>query len=347
MQKRPLGRTGLDVSVLCLGTMTWGQQNTEAEAHQQIDYALDNGINFIDTAEMYPVPPQAPTQGDTERLIGTWNAANRHRRDQFILATKIAGRSEMTYIRNGDTPRVTPAQIEYAVDQSLKRLQTDYIDLYQIHWPDRATNYFAQVGYEHKPEDDPVPVAEQLEGFKRLIDKGKIRALGVSNETPWGLMEFFRQSEALDLPRIQSIQNCYHLLNRRFEIGLAEIAIKEACGLLAYSPLAMGMLSGKYQSKVYPEGSRFKLFDRFQRYTTPAGFEATGKYVELAEKHGLDPAQMALAFVTSRDFVTSNIIGATTMEQLASNIASADITLSDEVLAGIHGIHMQRPDPCA
>ena len=343
MRYTTLGNTQLKVSKICLGTMTWGEQNTEAEAHQQLDYARDQGINFIDTAEMYPVPPRAETQGRTEEYIGTW-LKSRADRDQIVLASKVAGPSRgMNYIR--DDLRLNKANIFAAIDTSLARLQTDYLDLYQLHWPDRQTNMFSQLGYEHDAEEESTSILESLEALKVLVDDGKVRYVGVSNETPWGVMSFLRLAEQHGLPVIQSVQNAYSLLNRVFEIGLAEVAMREGVGLLAYSPLAFGTLSGKYLD-AQPPNARLTLFDRWERYTGQNGVEATRAYVQLAREHQLDPAQMALAFVNSREFVTSNIIGATTMEQLEANVASIEITLSDEVVQGINAIHHANSNPC-
>jgi len=345
MQYRPLGQTGLDVSVICLGTMTWGQQNSEAEAHAQLDRALELGVNFIDTAEMYPTPPKAETQGRTESHIGTWLAA-RGGRDKVILATKVTGRSNnFPYLGRGET-RLDRNQIELALEASLKRLQTDYVDLYQLHWPDRRTNYFGQLGYRVVDDEDEIPPEETLAALADLIKAGKVRHVGVSNETPWGLMRFLDAADRLGLPRTACIQNPYNLLNRSFEIGLAEIAWREKCGLLAYSPLAFGMLSGKYLDGARPDGARLTLFAHFARYNKKPGEAATVRYVALAREHGLDPAQMALAFVNSRPFVTSNIIGATTLEQLEADISSIDVTLNDSVLDGIEAIHAEISNPC-
>jgi len=344
MQHRQLGRTDLTVSVLCLGTMTFGEQNTEAEAHAQLDRALAAGINFIDTAEIYPVPPRAETQGETERHIGSWLAA-RGGRDRIVLATKVAGPADwLPYLRGG-TNRLDRPSIEAAVDASLARLSTDYIDLYQLHWPDRPTNYFGKLGYEHPQKDESVPLLETLTILGDLVKAGKIRHVGLSNETPWGLMRLLELAERHDLPRPASIQNPYNLLNRTFEIGLAEVALREQCGLLAYSPLAFGVLSGKYLDGARPPGARLTLFERFSRYSNPHAEGAAAQYVDLARAHGVDPSQMALAWVTSRPFVTSNIIGATTLEQLETNLASADLTLSEEVIAGIEAIHTGQPNP--
>lgn len=344
MQYRQLGRTGVDVSVICLGTMTFGEQNTESEAHEQLDYALAQDINFIDTAEMYPVPPRAETQGRTEAYIGSW-LARRGDRDKLVLATKVAGPADwLDYLRDG--PQLTRAHLEQALHASLERLRTDYIDLYQIHWPARSTNFFGQLGYEHKPDEQATPIEETLAVLGEFVRQGKIRFVGLSNETPWGVMEALRVSERLNLPRVVSIQNPYNLLNRSFEVGLAEIAHREDVGLLAYSPLAFGMLSGKYASGARPAGARLTLFERFSRYSNPQGEAATQRYVDLAREHGLSPTQMALAYVNSRAFVTSNIIGATGMEQLREDIASAELSLSDELLEQIEAIHVEQPNPC-
>ena len=344
MQYRRLGRTSLDVSVICLGTMTWGEQNTEADAHSQLDYALDQGINFIDTAEMYPVPPRAVTQGSTEQCIGSWPRLHKYR-DQVVLATKVSGRVNwLPHIRGG--PRLNKEHIEAAINSSLKRLRTDYIDLYQLHFPDRVTNNFGALGYHHKDDDDAVPVEETLAVLTDLIRDGKVRYIGISNETPWGLMAYLRAARRKDDPRIVSIQNPYSLLNRTFEIGLAECAIREKVGLLAYSPLGFGTLSGKYLDGKKPANSRVTLFSRFSRYTSERAERAVRAYVELAQKHGLDPSQMALAYCNSRDFLTSTIIGATSMEQLKIDIGSIDLQLPEEVLKGIEAIHQRDPNPC-
>ena len=344
MEYRRLGRTDLRVSALCLGTMTFGEQNNEADAHQQLDYALAQGINFIDTAEMYPVPPRAETQGRTEQYIGSWIKA-RGRRDDFVLASKVSGPSvSFTYIRDGKL-RFDRRNIEQAVEASLKRLNTDYIDLYQLHWPERKTNYFGQLGYVHHADDHWTPFEETLAVLDDLIQAGKIRHVGLSNETPWGTMKFLQLAEQKGLPRMVSIQNPYSLLNRSFEVGLAEIAHREDIGLLAYSPLGFGVLSGKYLGE-WPADGRITLFQRFRRYTNDQATAATRRYVELARDHGLSPAQMALAFVTSRTFVTSNIIGATTLAQLEENIGSSRVELSPKVLEEIEAIHHQYTIPC-
>ncbi len=346
MQYRKLGRTDLDVSVICLGTMTWGEQNTEEEAHQQLDYALDQGVNFIDTAELYPVPPKEETQGRTEEYIGSWLAA-RGNRDKVVIATKAVGKSDNTWFRgNGKISRLNADCLTAAVDDSLKRLQTDYIDLYQLHWPERSTNYFGKLGYVHVEEEDAVDIQETLEALDGLVKSGKIRHVGLSNESAWGTMRYLHLAEKLDLPRMASVQNPYNLLNRSYEVGLAEISIREECGLLAYSPLAMGMLSGKYLGGQMPEGSRFSLFTRFTRYSTDIAHKMTEQYVALAREADLDPSQMALAFVNSRRFVTANIIGATNLDQLKVNIGSIDIDLAEDILKRIEDIHQQHPYPC-
>lgn len=343
MQYNKLGKSDLNVSRICLGTMTWGQQNSEVQAHEQMDFAVQAGVNFFDTAEMYPVPPMAETQGRTEQYIGSWFAARKNR-DKIILATKAAGPGDwLKYLRGG--PRLDRSHLREAVEQSLRRLQTDYIDLYQIHWPERVTNFFGQLGYVHKPEKDGVPVQETLAALAELIAEKKIRYIGVSNETPWGLLEYLRQAEREGLPRIHSIQNPYNLLNRSFEVGLAEIALREDVPLLAYSPMAFGFLSGKYLNGARPADGRLTLFKRFQRYTGAESERACERYVAIAREAGLDPAQMALAYVNSRPFVGANIIGATTMEQLRANLASEALTLQDDILKAIEQVHREIPNP--
>lgn len=350
MEYRRLGRTDLKVSVICLGTMTWGQQNTEAEGHEQMDYALDQGVNFFDTAEMYSIPPKAETQGSTERIIGNWFKA-RGNRDKVILASKIVGRGTSDWLRDDKSPtRVNRAQIREAVEKSLKRLQTDYIDLYQIHFPERPMPWgsnptrFSKAAFERP--DDETPIAEQLDAFAEIVKEGKIRHLGLSNESAWGTMSFVQDAAARGTPRVQSIQNAYNLLNRTFETALAEIAMREDVGLLAYSPLAQGFLTGKYLDGARPAGARTTLFDRGQRYQTAGAEEAIKRYSALAREAGLDPAQMALAFVNARPFVTANIIGATSMEQLATDIASIGVTLSPGLEAKIDAIHQLVGNPC-
>jgi aryl-alcohol dehydrogenase-like predicted oxidoreductase len=349
MQFRKLGDTDIDVSLICLGTMTWGSQNSEAEGHAQIDYALDQGVNFLDTAEGYPVTPvSAETRGRTEEIIGTWLEKNK-RRDQIILATKVAGPSRGNGIPpfRGGNNRLDRKNIEQALDDSLRRLQTDYVDLYQLHWPDRHVQLFGRRGIAVLDDHaDTVPIAETLDVLADLVRAGKVRHVGVSNETPWGVSEFLRAARETGLPRIVSIQNAYNLLNRVYETGLAEMSLRERVGLLAYSPLAAGNLSGKYLGGVIPDGSRRAVAKQFVRYDTAGQPDATARYVDLAQAHGLDPSQMALAYVNSRAFVTSNIIGATSLDQLRTDISSIDVTLGDEVIAGIEAIHRAIPDPC-
>lgn len=339
----------MKVSRICLGTMTWGRQNSQEDGFLQMDCALDHGINFFDTAELYAVPPTAETYGSTEKIIGNWFKA-RGNRDQIVLATKIACKNAagqnppVDYMRAG-AMRLDKANIEAAVDASLKRLQTDYLDLYQLHWPERGTNFFGRLGYEHPSQDTATPIEETLEALADLVKAGKVRAVGLSNETPWGVMQFLKLAEQIGLPRVASVQNPYSLVNRTYEVGLAEVSVREDCGLLAYSPLAFGVLSGKYLGGQRPEGARLSLFPYFSRYVSPLVELATRRYVELARAHGLDPAQMALAFVNSRAFLTANIVGATTLDQLKSNIASMDLKLSDAVLDGIESIHKDIPNP--
>ncbi|MEM1404519.1 MAG: NADP(H)-dependent aldo-keto reductase [Pseudomonadota bacterium] len=345
MEYRPLGNTGIDVSVICLGTMTFGEQNTFPEAAEQLDYALDQGVNFVDAAEMYPVPPRPATQGETERFIGRWFEQT-GRRSDVVLATKVAGRAipgaGFDHIRNG--PRLSRSQILEAIDSSLQRLKTDYVDLYQVHWPERGTNFFGQLGYRHRG-DDGIDIEETLDALGEVVKAGKARAIGISNESSWGLHEYLRLCREKSLPRVVSIQNPYSLLNRGFEIGLAEMAIRESVGLLAYSPLAFGVLSGKYLGGARPANSRLALFERFSRYNNPQAEAAAEAYVKLARDSGLDPSQMALAFVNGRQFVTSNIVGATTMEQLQTNISSIGVHLEKEVLKEIEAIHARYTIP--
>ncbi|BCX82889.1 hypothetical protein MIT9_P2480 [Methylomarinovum caldicuralii] len=342
MPCQPLGDTGLEVSRICLGTMTFGEQNTETEAHAQMDLAFERGVNCFDTAEMYPIPPKAETQGRTETYIGNW-LARTGRRDRIVLATKVAGPGDwIAHIRGG--PCLNEKHIRQAVEGSLRRLRTDYIDLYQVHWPGRRTNFFGRLGYRHQPGTDGIPIEETLAVLARLVEEGKVRAIGVSNETPWGVMQYLRLAEKHGWPRIVSIQNPYNLLNRSFEIGLAEIAHRENVGLLAYSPLAFGVLSGKYLDGRLPPRSRLALFPGYRRYSGPHVEPAVRRYVEIARRHRLDPAQMALAFVNTRPFLLANIIGATTLEQLEADIASIALELPEAVLQEIEAVHRCYPN---
>ncbi len=338
MQHHRIPHSSLEVSVLGLGTMTYGEQNSEAEAHQQLDYALAAGISLIDTAEMYPVPPRPETQGLTESYIGSWIKA-RGNREKIILASKIAGPSR------GNDASIRPGQVldrknvRAALDASLKRLNTDYLDLYQLHWPQRPTNFFGKLGYTYTEDNSAVTLLETLEALNEQVRAGKIRYIGVSNETPWGVMRYLQLAEKHDLPRIVSIQNPYSLLNRSFEIGLAEISQHEGVELLAYSSLAFGTLSGKYLNGAKPAGARNTLFSRFTRYSSAQSEAAVAEYVGLAKKLNLDPSQMALAFVRQQPFVASTLLGATTLEQLKINIDSQDLTLDEEVINSLEAIH--------
>ncbi len=346
MDYRKLGHTDIKVSEICLGTMTWGEQNTEAEGHEQMDYAVDMGINFFDTAEMYAVPPRAETQGSTEKIVGSWFKKT-GMRDKIILATKVAGRAPMTWLRDdGSSTEQSRAQIMEAVDKSLTRLQTDYIDLYQLHWPDRPMNLFGGLGYTHY-SDEKNRIEDILGVLADIQKAGKVRHFGLSNETPWGIMKFLHHAEVdKTLPRMVSVQNAYNFLNRIYELGSSEIFHREGVGLLAYSPLAQGYLTGKYQNGALPQGSRKQLFDRLQRYETPAADRAIDGYMKIAEKYGVDASQLANQFVTTRDFVTSNIIGATSMEQLKLAVTSIDLELSEEMLADIEAVHLNAPNIC-
>lgn len=345
MKFNKLGRTDINVSVICLGTMTWGEQNTQAEAFEQMDYAIEQGINFFDTAELYSIPPQDTTYGSTETIIGNWLQQS-GKREQIILASKIAGPGEgwVDHIRDGRS-RFEKNNIESALDSSLKRLQTDYIDLYQLHWPERKTNFFGSLGYQGNGEDDFTSIEETLRVLGEQIAKGKIRHIGLSNETAWGTMKFLQVAEGMGLSRVVSVQNPYSLLNRSFEVGLAEVALREQTGLLAYSPLGFGVLSGKYLNGARPEGARITKWPDYSRYMSEQAVAATVEYAALAQEHDMTLAQMALAYVNTRTFVTANIIGATTMEQLRENIATSDLELSDEVIAGIELIHTRYPYP--
>ena len=348
MNYKPLGRTGLNVSAIGLGTMTWGEQNTEAQAHEQLSLAVDAGVNLIDTAEIYPVPPKPETAGRTEAYIGSWLKAQPSRRGKVVLATKAAGPARQaarpTHIRGGATS-FTRANLEQAVNDSLRRLNTDVIDLYQLHWPDRSTNSFGQRGVTQLVQEDTVPIGETLQALDAIVRSGKVRHVGVSNETPWGLAQFLAASAQHDWVRVASIQNPYSLLNRSFEVGLSEFALREQVGLLAYSPLAFGALSGKYLAGLRPAGARLTLYERFARYNGEHVERVIAGYVRLFRAHGIDPAQGALAFVNQRPFVASTLIGATTTDQLRSNLASAELVLSAELLAAIDALHARHPDP--
>ena len=340
MELRKLGTTDIDVTSVCLGTMTWGQQNTEAQAHEQLDYAIDErGINFIDTAEMYPVPGKRETQGRTEIYVGNW-IEKRGKRDDLVVATKIVGRSGMIWTRDDTvkTTRHTQAQIDYAVEHSLRRLKTDYIDLYQLHWPDRGLSSFGMYAYTDYDADEMVPLEDILSALQRHVDAGNIRHIGISNESAWGTMKFVALAERLGLPRIQSNQCVYSLIARRFDYDRAEIAMREKVGLLAYSPLGMGVLTGKYDGGTAPEGSRGALFDGFmENYKKSA--DSWKDANRTARGLSLTPVQFALKFVESRDFVTANIIGATSIEQLRENIDAHEIDWTDEMEAEADRLH--------
>ncbi|MBD2666190.1 NADP(H)-dependent aldo-keto reductase [Richelia sinica] len=344
MKYNQLGESDLKVSEICLGTMTYGHQNTIEEAHQQLDYALEQGINFLDTAEMYPVPPRGETQGKTEAYIGEW--LKNQQRDKLIVATKIAGPGRpFTWLRDGNN-KIDHKNIQQAVNDSLQRLQTDYIDLYQIHWPDRYVPTFGQTVYNPEFERETIPIAEQLAAFAEVIKAGKIRYLGLSNETPWGVSEFIRIANQLGLPKVVSIQNAYNLLNRNFDSALAEVSRYTDVGLLAYSPLAFGFLTGKYIHNQQLENTRISLFPGFgQRYLKPNVQEAIIAYAEVAKKYNLTSAQLALAFVRSRWFVKSTIIGATSLEQLKENIDSVNVVLEGEIFEDLNAVYTCYPNP--
>lgn len=338
-----LGNTDLDVSVICLGTMTWGNQNSEAEGHEQMDYAFDHEVNFWDTAELYAVPASPETSFKTETIMGTWFAKNPAKRDKVILASKIAGPGPYTkHIR--EATDYSKQNIHEAVEGSLKRMQTDYIDLYQLHWPARATNFFGKRGYYHREgwEDS---FLDRIEALSDLIKQGKIRHWGISNETPWGLMNYLRLADKHGLPKVVSVQNPYNLLNRTYEVGMAEMSIREHVGLLAYSPMGFGLLSGKYHKGLDKPGDRINHFDGMKRYSSEHCHLATKQYLGIAEKYNLSLAQMSLAFVNQQKFVTSTIIGATNLDQLKENIGSADVILSKEIIKEINAIQDLVPNP--
>lgn len=343
LNTRPLGRSDLLVPEICLGTMTFGEQTSQADAHAQLDYALAQGVNFIDTAEMYAVPPRAETYGATETIVGNW--LKRQQRDKIILATKVAGPARsLTWIRNGP-PALDRANIRAAIEGSLRRLQTDYVDLYQLHWPERNQPMFGQWQFDPAAERGATPIREQLETLAELVREGKVRHVGVSNEHAWGLMEFARLADELGLPRIVSTQNAYHLMNRTFETGLTEIAHREQIGLLAYSPLAFGHLTGKYLANPAATGrlTQWPFFG--QRYTKPNVAPAVAAYVELARQNGLTPTQLALGFVRSRWFVSSTIIGASSLAQLHETLPATLTPLSAEILNAIDDIHLRYTNP--
>ena len=343
MNYKKLGNTDLNVSTICLGTMTWGEQNTQNEAFEQMDYSLDNGVNFWDTAELYAVPPKAETYGHTETIIGNWFEKTKKRKD-VILASKVGGPSRK-YMRNGENS-FTGKNLENALHGSLKRLKTDYIDLYQLHWPERNVNNFGRLGYEHK-ENDWNKFEDVLENLKKFIEEGKIRYVGLSNETPWGVMNYLQLAKDKDLPRMMSIQNPYSLLNRSYEVGLAEVSIRENIGCLSYSPLASGYLIGKYRNKKFPKGSRMERdFDFWTRYRKPNMEEAVEDYYKISQKFDLDMSQMSIKFCEVQDFMTSVIIGATTMEQLKTNVESVKVNLDSEVIKEINNVQKKYPNPC-
>ena len=340
MKYKKLANTELEVSLICLGTMTYGEQNNEKEAHEQLDYSIDKGINFIDTAEMYAIPPREETQGKTEQIIGSW-LSKRHDREKIILATKVAGPG-MEYLRGGSS--LSKKHILQAADDSLKRLQTDYIDLYQVHWPERKTNFFGRLGYEYSNEMG-VLIEETLDAMSMLVKSGKVKYIGISNETPWGTNKYLQLAKDAGHEKIITIQNPYSLLNRIYEVGLAEISQHENIGLLAYSPLGFGQLTGKYINKT-EENTRLGLYgDWFTRYSNENCLNAVKEYSKIANKYNISLTHLALAFVNTRPFVASNIIGATTMKQLKENIASIDIDLSEEILEEINEVHLNQPNP--
>ncbi len=342
MKYSKLGNTDLSVSKICLGTMTFGEQNSETEAHEQLNYAVENGVNFIDTAELYAVPSTKENSGLTEKYIGTW-LKDRTDRDKIIVATKVAGPSTgLKYI--SENLGFSRERILEAVDGSLKRLQTDYIDLYQLHWPERRSNMFGAMNYKHWEEWED-NFQDILETMQQLVDAGKIRYFGISNETPWGLNNFLKLAEKHNLPRCMSVQNPYSLLNRTYEIGLAEVSIREKAGLLAYSPMAFGLLSGKYHKKTDTPNSRLNKFKNMARYSSENCYDATSKYLAIAEKHNMTLAEMSLAFINQQLFVTSNIIGATNLAQLKENIGSININLSAEIIKEIDAVHKVYPNP--
>ena len=343
MNYKKLGNTDLNVSTICLGTMTWGEQNSEKEAFEQMSYAIDNGVNFWDTAELYSVPPKESTYGLTEEIIGNWFTKNK-KRHEVILASKVAGPSR-SYLRDGQNSFVGK-NLENALNSSLKRLKTDYLDLYQLHWPERNVNNFGKLGYTHK-ESEWSKFEDVLVNLKKFIDQGKIKYVGLSNETPWGVMNFMQLSKDKNLPRMMSIQNPYSLLNRSYEVGLAEVSIREQIGCLSYSPLASGYLSGKYRNGAMPKGSRIERdYEFWGRYRKPQSENAIEEYYKISKKYNLDMSQMAIKFCEIQDFMTSVIIGATTMDQLKTNIESVKVNLDKDIINEINAIQRKYPNPC-
>ena len=345
MNYKKLGSTDVDVSTICLGTMTWGEQNSKADGFEQMDYAIDNGVNFWDTAEIYAIPMREETYGETENIIGEWFKKTK-KRDKVILATKVSGPTSKEYIRGGGCSYDKKSMSE-ALEKSLKRMQTDYIDLYQLHWPERNTNFFGKQGYEHDSnEKNWIAFEEILENLKKFVDAGKIRYVGLSNETAWGLAKCLELSKLKNLPKMMAVQNPYNLLNRTYEVGLAEISVREQSGLLAYSPLAFGYLTGKYRNNNMPKGSRIDLFKDFDRYNNENGIKAIEEYYKISQKFNLDFAQMSIKFCEIQPFVTSVIIGATTMQQLKTNVESVNVKLNNEIINEINKVQKKYPNPC-
>ena len=345
MNYKKLGSTDVDVSTICLGTMTWGEQNSKADGFEQMDYAIDNGVNFWDTAEIYAIPMREETYGETENIIGEWFKKTK-KRDKVILATKVSGPTSKEYIRGGGCSYDKKSMSE-ALEKSLKRMQTDYIDLYQLHWPERNTNFFGKQGYEHDTnEKNWVAFEEILENLKKFVDAGKIRYVGLSNETAWGLAKCLELSKLKNLPKMMAVQNPYNLLNRTYEVGLAEISVREQSGLLAYSPLAFGYLTGKYRNNNMPKGSRIDLFKDFTRYNNENSIKAIEEYYKISQKFNLDFAQMSIKFCEIQPFVTSVIIGATTMQQLKTNVESVNVKLNNEIINEINEVQKIYPNPC-
>ena len=345
MNYKKLGSTDVDVSTICLGTMTWGEQNSKADGFEQMDYAIDNGVNFWDTAEIYAIPMREETYGETENIIGEWFKKTK-KRDKVILATKVSGPTSKEYIRGGGCSYDKKSMSE-ALEKSLKRMQTDYIDLYQLHWPERNTNFFGKQGYEHDSnEKNWIAFEEILENLKKFVDAGKIRYVGLSNETAWGLAKCLELSKLKNLPKMMAVQNPYNLLNRTYEVGLAEISVREQSGLLAYSPLAFGYLTGKYRNNNMPKGSRIDLFKDFTRYNNENSIKAIEEYYKISQKFNLDFAQMSIKFCEIQPFVTSVIIGATTMQQLKTNVESVNVKLDNEIINEINEVQKLYPNPC-